>query len=157
MAGPGHETPADGRLRASDADREHVIDTLTAAFAYGLVTKDEFDARVSQTFASRTRGELAMITTDIPGGLPPAPPPLRPAPAQAGVPVAANVTAGHRVIMATAIAAVLAFIASGFAGPLSGLLVLAGAGSAFASVFLIVMTCAVTGLRDWARHRSPAA
>ena len=36
------------RLRASHADREHVIDMLKAAFVHGRVTKDEFDARVGQ-------------------------------------------------------------------------------------------------------------
>jgi hypothetical protein len=33
-----------GHLRASDSDRAHVIDTLKAAYVYGVVTKDEFDA-----------------------------------------------------------------------------------------------------------------
>jgi len=54
------------RLRASHADREHVIDMLKAAFVQGRVTKDEFDARVGQAFASRTYAELAVITADIP-------------------------------------------------------------------------------------------
>lgn len=89
MAGLEHEMPAGGgvgRLRASDTDREQVIDTLKAAYTYGLVTKDEFDARVSQTFASRTNAELAVVTADIPAGLAPAPPPPRPAPARASAP-----------------------------------------------------------------------
>jgi hypothetical protein len=34
-----------GRLRASHADRERVIDTLKAVHVYGLVTKGEFDER----------------------------------------------------------------------------------------------------------------
>ena len=72
-----------GRLRASDADREHVVRTLKAAYVHGLVTKDEFDARVSQTFAARTYAELALITAGIPAGLAAAPPPLRPRPAKA--------------------------------------------------------------------------
>ena len=55
-----------GRLRASHADREHVIDTLKAAFVDGRVTKDEFDARVGQVFASRTYAELAAVTADLP-------------------------------------------------------------------------------------------
>ena len=54
------------RLRASHADREHVIDMLKAAFVQGRVTKDELDARVGQAFASRTYGELAAVTADIP-------------------------------------------------------------------------------------------
>ena len=55
-----------GRLRASHADREQVIDILKAAFVHGRVTKDEFDARVGQAFASRTYAELAAVTADIP-------------------------------------------------------------------------------------------
>lgn len=43
MAGPGDEIAGraggHGRLRASHADREHVIETLKAAYVYGLVTK----------------------------------------------------------------------------------------------------------------------
>jgi hypothetical protein len=54
------------RLRASNADREHVINTLKAAFVHGRVTKDEFDARVGQAFASRTYAELAAVSADIP-------------------------------------------------------------------------------------------
>jgi Domain of unknown function (DUF1707) len=58
-----------GRLRASHADREHVLDVLKAAFVQGRLTKDEFDIRVGQTFASRTYAELAALTADIPAGL----------------------------------------------------------------------------------------
>ena len=62
-------TAGRGRLRASHADREHVLDVLKAAFVQGLLTKDEFDMRVGQTFASRTYAELAALTADIPAGL----------------------------------------------------------------------------------------
>ena len=58
-----------GRLRASHADREHVLDVLKVAFVQGLLTKDELDIRVGQTFASRTYAELAALTADIPAGL----------------------------------------------------------------------------------------
>lgn len=57
------------RLRASHADREHVIDRLKAAFVQGRLTKDELDARVGRTLASRTHAELAVVTADIPAGL----------------------------------------------------------------------------------------
>jgi hypothetical protein len=141
MASLEHEMAAGGgrsRLRASDADRERVIDTLKAAYVYGLVTKDEFDARVSQTFAARTYGELAAITADVPAGLAAAPPPLEPVAAEASASVAANVTAGDRAIMVSATLAVLALVASAFASaaglPIAGLLVLAGAGSAVVTV-----------------------
>lgn len=76
-------TAGRGRLRASHADREHVLDVLKAAFVQGLLTKDEFDMRLGQTFASRTYAELAALTADIPVGLIGAQPLRKPARAQA--------------------------------------------------------------------------
>jgi hypothetical protein len=61
-------TTGHGHLRASHADRDHVIDALKAAFVDGRLTKDEFDVRVGQTFASQTCAELAALTTDLPAG-----------------------------------------------------------------------------------------
>jgi hypothetical protein len=148
MAGLEHGMAAGdgrGRLRAGDADRERVIGTLKAAYVYGLVTKDEFDARVSQTLAARTRGALAVITADIPAELPAAPPPLQPAPARASAPVAANITGADRAIIATAVLAVLALVAGFFTSgapatwpPLASLFTLAGVGSAFVSSTLFL-------------------
>jgi Domain of unknown function (DUF1707) len=70
MAGPGDETTGQargrGRLRASHADREQAIEVLKSAFVQGRLTKDEFDARVGQGFASRTYAELAAVTADLP-------------------------------------------------------------------------------------------
>jgi hypothetical protein len=55
-----------GRLRASDSDRERVLDILKTAFVQGRLTKDELDVRVGQTLASRTWGDLTAVTDDIP-------------------------------------------------------------------------------------------
>jgi len=55
-----------GRLRASHADRERVIDTLKVAFIQGCLTKDEFDTRVAQSLAARTYSDLTALTADIP-------------------------------------------------------------------------------------------
>jgi hypothetical protein len=60
-------------VRASHADRDQVVAVLKVAFVQGRLTKDEFEARVGQTFASRTYAELAVVTADIPGGLVPGP------------------------------------------------------------------------------------
>jgi hypothetical protein len=68
-----------GRFRASDADREQVIDALKAAFVQGLLTKDELGMRAGQALASRTDAELAVITADIPAGLIEIQPPSKPA------------------------------------------------------------------------------
>ncbi|HEV8276234.1 MAG TPA: DUF1707 domain-containing protein [Streptosporangiaceae bacterium] len=55
-----------GHLRASDADREQVIDTLKDAFVQGRLTMDELGMRTGQALASRTYAELTAITADIP-------------------------------------------------------------------------------------------
>ena len=70
-----------GHMRASDADREHVLDILKAAFVQGRLVKDELDIRAGQTLSSRTYAELAAVTADIPVAPiepPPLPQPLRP-------------------------------------------------------------------------------
>ena len=55
-------------LRASQSDREGVIDALKAAYVAGRLTEDEFEARVGQALAARTHASLAAITADIPAG-----------------------------------------------------------------------------------------
>jgi hypothetical protein len=87
---PGDNTAAGagdrGHLRASHADREQVIGVLKAAFVAGMLAEDEFDARVSQAFASRTYAELAVVTADLPA-MPAAAQPARPARARGEQPV----------------------------------------------------------------------
>jgi hypothetical protein len=71
---------ARGHLRASDADREQLIDTLKDAFALGQLTMDELVVRAAQALTSRTYAELAAITADIPAlpiQAPPYPQPAR--------------------------------------------------------------------------------
>jgi Domain of unknown function (DUF1707) len=69
MAGAGDETSgaaAAGRdPRASQTDREHVVDLLKAAFVQGRLTQDELDERVGQALASQTYGELTALTADL--------------------------------------------------------------------------------------------
>jgi uncharacterized protein DUF1707 len=45
-------------LRASDADRDRVVDALKAAYVRGLLTTDELAARTSQALAARTYADL---------------------------------------------------------------------------------------------------
>jgi Domain of unknown function (DUF1707) len=75
-----------GHLRASDADRDQVVDTLKAAFVQGRLTKDELGQRATQALASRTYGELAALTTDIAVRLIEAQPSPRPARTHAQAP-----------------------------------------------------------------------
>jgi len=80
ITGPEEEAaPGRGHHRAAHADREHVIDTLKAAFVQGRLTKDELDARAGQALTARTYAELAALTADIPAGLPAARPLRQPA------------------------------------------------------------------------------
>jgi hypothetical protein len=64
-------------LRASDADRDRVIDVLRAATADGRLTADEFSERMEAALSSRTFRELAPLTADL------ATPPASPAPESA--------------------------------------------------------------------------
>lgn len=79
MADPGNKMAAgaggEGRLRASHADREQVVDVLKAAFVQGRLDRDEFDLRVGRALASRTYADLAALTADIPVRLTRARPP----------------------------------------------------------------------------------
>ena len=89
--GPGDRKAAGarggGHLRASDADREQVIDTLKDAFVQGRLTMDELGMRTGQALVSRTYAELTAITADIPGRPIEVPPPMPARPAAARRPI----------------------------------------------------------------------
>ena len=53
-------------MRASDADRDRVIDVLRVAVGEGRLTPDEFEERVQAVLSARTFGELAAFTADLP-------------------------------------------------------------------------------------------
>jgi hypothetical protein len=55
-------------MRASDADRERVVDALKAAFVQGRLSKNELVRRAGQALESRTYAELAGTTAGIPAG-----------------------------------------------------------------------------------------
>jgi hypothetical protein len=77
--GPGDRMvpPGYGDMRASTADRERAVDVLKAAFAEGRLDQTEYADRVGLAYSSRTYGELAALTSDLPvgplGGMPPVP------------------------------------------------------------------------------------
>ena len=100
-------------LRASHADREHAIDMLKTAFVLGRVTKDELDARVGQAFASRTYGELAAVTADIPARQIADQPPSNPARAQGRPAMSHAANARRCVVIALAMMTVAAFAPGG--------------------------------------------
>jgi class 3 adenylate cyclase len=54
-----------GDIRASDAERQAVIQRLSAACGDGLLTLDEFSERSGDVWAAVTRGQLDDITRDL--------------------------------------------------------------------------------------------
>ena len=59
---------APGEVRASDADRDRVVDVLRAAAGDGRLTAAEFDERLEAALTSRTLGEMAVLTADLAAG-----------------------------------------------------------------------------------------
>jgi DUF1707 SHOCT-like domain len=57
----------DDRIRASDADREHVTARLREHFAAGRLSPDELDERISAALNAKTHGELRQLMADLPG------------------------------------------------------------------------------------------
>ncbi len=66
--GPTGEPSGSGswpEMRASDADRDGVMEVLRVAAGDGRLTPDELDERLEAALSSRTLGELAMLTADL--------------------------------------------------------------------------------------------
>ena len=131
---------ATAALRAARADRERVIDLLKAAFVQGRLARDEFDERVGQVLVSRTYGELAAVTADIPADLVGALPRRAPVRAQRRIPFNTAVTMG-------ACMAVLVNV-----GMMATLL----SGSPVAVVLFVVFTIVGTALTIWAMIAAPS-
>jgi uncharacterized protein DUF1707 len=66
-------------LRASDLERERTIDVLRVAAGEGRLTFEELADRIDEAARARTRGELALLTRDLPAAsVLPAPAPTAP-------------------------------------------------------------------------------
>ncbi|MFD1494961.1 DUF1707 SHOCT-like domain-containing protein [Streptosporangium lutulentum] len=57
---------ASPNMRASDGDRDRVASVLREHYAQGRLTGEEFDERLDQLYTSKTYGELATLTSDLP-------------------------------------------------------------------------------------------
>ena len=60
--------PADvppARMRASDADRDRVVEVLRTAAADGRLTPEELGQRAAAAYSARTLGQLATLTADL--------------------------------------------------------------------------------------------
>jgi hypothetical protein len=136
IVGPGSDGAAGhGHMRASNADRDQVIDVLKVAFAEGRLAEDEFDVRVGQALAARTYADLYVLTCDIPHGLAAAQPAPKPEPARNKALIGVNVRPGNRAIIAMAVLSGLALVAAIVLQ--SGLPLLGAVGGAFGSLFLL--------------------
>jgi hypothetical protein len=67
------EPPEKPELRASDADREAVVERLEVAASEGRLDAEELEARVSAAYAARLGSELERLTADITPSPAPAP------------------------------------------------------------------------------------
>jgi hypothetical protein len=74
----------ESHLRASDTDRAAVADVLGAHMSAGRLTVAEYDERLTRAYASKTYGELAELTADLPSSPPSAPRPAGPGAAGTG-------------------------------------------------------------------------
>ncbi|SEG32861.1 protein of unknown function [Thermomonospora echinospora] len=59
-------TPPDPGMRASDADRDRVAESLREHCAVGRITVDELQERLEAVYVSKTFGELSRVTADLP-------------------------------------------------------------------------------------------
>lgn len=56
----------DGAIRASDSDRERVVEVLRQAYSEGRLNLEEFDERTTAAYATRTWAGLRELTSDLP-------------------------------------------------------------------------------------------
>lgn len=62
----GGEMVPGGHLRATDDDRDRVVEVLRGAAGDGRLTMEELDERVGAALTARTYGELAALVSDLP-------------------------------------------------------------------------------------------
>jgi hypothetical protein len=68
-AADDHRAVTKPELRASDGDRDRVVEILRVATADGRLTVAELDERLEAALTARTGCELAVLTDDLPGGV----------------------------------------------------------------------------------------
>ena len=56
----------DHSMRASDQDREQVVEILRGQYTEGRLTLEEFDERTSAAYTGKTWGDLLNLTRDLP-------------------------------------------------------------------------------------------
>jgi hypothetical protein len=86
-------------MRASDAERQVVVERLRAALDDGRLKMDEYVERMGRAYEAVTHGDLVPLCRDLPDTTTPAPAPPAPAPAPAPVPAPAPAP-DHRGLLA---------------------------------------------------------
>lgn len=93
------------QMRASDQDRQQVVDRLRGAVADGRLRMDEFEQRMAQAYQAVTYRDLDPLCADLPAPVAPAPAaPARVTPRRG---VLAGLPAALRVLWTIWLAAVL--------------------------------------------------
>ena len=134
--------PDHAHLRASDRDRDVILDVLGTAFAEGRLTHDEYDERTAAVAAGRTLGELPPLVRDLVPPVDTAPP----RPTATYPPLDARATAQHRYEQLRR-QALVRFLAASLVCWTIFLVALLGDGTGFPWPLLV---SAFTGLR-WLR------
>lgn len=94
-------------LRASDSDRDRVVERLRNATAEGRLLAEELEERLGTVFSARTYGELDAVVSDLPV----------PHERQRSTPLWVKATLALAILMAViAVLAVVALIFVGLAG-----------------------------------------
>jgi hypothetical protein len=60
------QSPDQSHLRVDADERQRAADDLNAHYVAGRLTHEELDERLTQAYASRTRGDLANLVGDLP-------------------------------------------------------------------------------------------
>jgi uncharacterized protein len=110
--------PGRGHLRASDADREQVVEELKTAFVQGRLARDELHRRVGEALLTRTYAGLALLTVDI------AARPATASPAPQTVPVPARKPVSRKAVAWAGAIAVLPVLGAAFLTYYGGFFVL---------------------------------
>ena len=105
---------ASGHMRASDADRDRVVDTLKAAYVYGLLTREELAACSGQALAARTYADLAAVTAVLAERRPATPSRVAHPPARKRISRKAVALGASAVVLPPALAAAFLTFYGGF-------------------------------------------
>jgi hypothetical protein len=98
---------ADPQVRASQEERERVVETLRTHAGEGRLELDELEQRVEAALGARTRGELQALTADLPA--------VRPTRGRRARDAVATVAAASALLPLLAGVAILAFAPAAFA------------------------------------------